>query len=64
MEIIPDISLISTCDASSFSFNVADNESGVIPEVLAVAAAWESVSAAPDMLARNLLWDLAICRKV
>ena len=45
--IVPEMSLMSTCEASSFSFKVADMESGVMPEVLAAAAAWVSVSAAP-----------------
>lgn len=52
---VPDISLMSTCDASSFSFRVAERESGVTPEVLASAAAWVSVSAAPDILAKGLV---------
>lgn len=50
---IPDISLIATCEASSFSFRVADSESGVMPEVFAAAAAWVSVSAAPFMAAKK-----------
>lgn len=44
---------MSTCEASSFSFKVADMEAGVMPEVLAAAAAWVSVSAAPFIVAKN-----------
>ncbi len=44
---------MSTCEASSFSFKVADMESGVMPEVLAAAAAWVSVSAAPLITAKS-----------
>lgn len=51
--VVPEISLMSTCEASSFSFKVAEIESGVIPEVLAAAAAWLSVSAAPFIAAKS-----------
>lgn len=43
---VPEISLISTNSASSFSRNVSVSDSVVMPEVLATAAAWASVSAA------------------
>lgn len=50
---VPEMSLTSTCDASSFSFRVAEMESGVMPEVLAAAAAWLSVSAVPLIAAKS-----------
>ncbi len=55
--VVPEISLMSTCEASSFSFKVADMESGVMPEVLAAAAAWVSVSAAPFIVAKSRVQD-------
>jgi len=48
---------MSTCEASSFCFKVAEMESGVMPEVLAAAAAWVSVSAAPFIVAKSRVRD-------
>ena len=43
---LPDISSISTWDASILDLRVAEMDSDVTPEVLASAAAWVSVGAA------------------
>lgn len=50
MMYIPDMSLMSTWLASSFSLSVAVSDCAVMPEVLATAAASVSVSAAPAVL--------------
>lgn len=51
---LPEMSLMSTWLASSFSFSVAVSDCAVMPEVLATAAASVSVSAAPAVL---MAWE-------
>ena len=49
---MPDISMTSAFCASSLLFNVDDIDSGVMPDVFATSAAWESVSAAIERSVR------------
>jgi hypothetical protein len=43
---LPDMSSISTCEASSFDLRVAEIDSAVTPEVFVSASTWVSVGAA------------------
>ncbi len=58
---LPDISLMSTCFASSFSVRVVLRVAGVTPEVFAASAAWVSVSAALILANRPIrgCWNCA-----
>ena len=61
---IPEMSSMSTWDASSFSFKVDERDEGVMPDVLATSAASASVSAALMLAKGRVRWWIGDINRV